>query len=67
MATYTVRESFLPNAPGPILGSAPTVAEAFALIPGNLICAEEDAENPGYGDAFNDRGQLFVIEPAQEA
>lgn len=58
MSRYIVRESY-PGAlvSGPVIGIAPTVAEAFALIPGPLICAEEDAENPGYGDAFTASGR----------
>jgi hypothetical protein len=63
---YTVRETFGATGYGPIIGAAPTLAEAFALIPGKLICAEPDPDHPGFADAFPDQGRIFVIEPTTQ-
>lgn len=47
------------------VGEAETLAEAKAMIPGEIILIEEDAEYPGYFDAFNSFGSVYLIEPAE--
>jgi len=46
-----------------IIGNAETVEGAKALIAADIVCIEEDHENPGYFDAFCANGEIFVIEP----
>jgi hypothetical protein len=59
--TYKVRESFgLPIGYG-APRFAETLEEAKALL-GEIILIEEDAENPGFFDAFTKTGSLYVIE-----
>ena len=48
-------------------GEFATPEEAIAAIPGKIILAEEDNENPGCFDAMNAFGDIYAIEPKQEA
>jgi len=46
-----------------VKGEAATLEEALALVPGEILLYEEDAENPGFFDLATKDLRLFVIEP----
>jgi hypothetical protein len=49
-----------------VVATVATVEEAKAKIPGEIVLIEEDADYPGFFDAFNSMGELFTIEPAEK-
>lgn len=50
-----------------LIGSYPAVSDALQAVPGTIISAEEDTDNPGCWDVAAARGaalDIYCIEPA---
>ena len=60
---FNLIETRLPYYRGTV-ATAATVEAALAAIPAKIVCADEDADNPGHWDVFAANGNLYVIEPA---
>lgn len=46
-----------------VIGAAPSLAEACALIPGKILALEKDPLHPGHWDVMTMTMRQFTIEP----